>query len=380
MVASAAATRWYAGATVPRLSAANARIRGRVSLQRLSERADLVHHIAHQSLVVRGAFSFEKMVRPSIYGLTGGFVLPQADWSPVTNEGRVLAYGLAVDARAMTRALGGNPERGDFTLRVDNPVRLHLDRRVISIGTSDNWYHFILDYLPRLIAVIELGLIDDGWSVALGLGRAGLFKAVTPLFGLSDDQIIWLEDDRAHFLPRALYLSNFNQVEGALHPLTVRLLKTIFLSQNGHPDEMSPKRIFVSRAHVGRRRLLNEEDLHVGLKQRGFKIIHPEFMSLVEQVTTFRNVRDIVGVHGAGLVNFIWANQVDRLFEISYADLGSEHPTQDPVFARIIRSLGGRHRFIRATSSETVSLGDHNSDFTIDPTRFFTELDAFLSK
>lgn len=354
-------------------------MRGPVTINWLSERADLIHYLAHQKLSVRRTFFAQKTVQPTLYGLSAGFTLPRADWSPVTQDGQVLAYGLSIDAKSITSILGGDPTGSNFSLRVDDPVKVHSDQRVIIIGTSDNWYHFILDYLPRLLAVLEYGLIADGWSIALGVGQAQFFRGVTELLGIPGDQVIWLEDNQAHYFPRALHISNFNHGEGYLHPLTLTLLRSSLLKYLPRNEVASGDRVFVSRIKSGRRRLINEFELYSGLKERGFLIVHSETLSLIEQVNVFRSARNIAGVHGAGLANAIWCEPIDRIFEISYAPLGPGIATHDPHFKRLMQTLGGQHRFIRATENQTVSPGDHFGGFWIDPERFFNECDKFFN-
>jgi capsular polysaccharide biosynthesis protein len=263
---------------------------------------------------------------------------------------------------------------------VDETVRVHPSQRVIVIGASDNWYDFILYYLPRLLAVLELGVIEDGWSVALGGGQGAFFREITALLGVPAEQVIWLEEDQAHFFPRAIYLSNMNSVEGFLHPLSISLLKESFPERISSGVAGTRKRIFVSRAKVERRRLLNEHELYPGLTRRGFSIIHPETLSLTEQVDVFRAARDVAGVHGAGLVNTVWSKRLERVLEISYAPHTDQPATLDIAVGRMTGSLGAEHRFVRATNEETISPGNHMGDFKVDPERFFVEFDAFMQR
>ena len=296
----------------------------------------------------------------------------------MTRDGRVLAFEMVINIEGVASVLRGGGAVGSFALEVDETVQVHPDQRVIVIGTSDNWYDFILYYLPRLLAVLELGAIADGWSVALGVGQDAFFGVITKLLGVPAEQVIWLEADQAHFFPRALYISNVNSVEGSLHPFSINLLQELFSERISSSVAGTRKRIFVSRAKVERRRMLNEHELYPGLTRRGFSIIHPETLSLTEQVDVFRAARDIAGGHGAGLVNAVWSKRLERVLEISYARHTDQSATLDSAVRKMTGTLGAKHRFIRATSEETISPGDHVGDFKIDPERFFTEFDAFM--
>jgi hypothetical protein len=173
---------------------------------------------------------------------------------------------------------------------VDETVRVHPSERVIVIGTFDNWYDFILCYLPRFLAVLELGVIEDGWSVALGGGQ-GAFSANYCAAWRSGETGHLAGSGSSAFFPRAIYISNMNSVEGFLHSLSISLLRESFPERISSGIAGTRKRIFVSRAKVERRRTLNEHELYPGLTRRGFSIIHPETLSLTEQVDVFRAAR-----------------------------------------------------------------------------------------
>jgi len=111
---------------------------------------------------------------------------------------------------------------------------------------------------------------------------------ITALSGVPNEQVIWLEADQARFCPRAFYISNINSVESSLHPLSISLLQGSFPERISSGVAGTRERNFASRAKVERRRMLNEHKLYLGLTQRGFSIIHPETLALIEQVDVFR--------------------------------------------------------------------------------------------
>jgi hypothetical protein len=367
---------WFDGAATS-APTTSGHMRGPAQIDRLAERADLVHHLARQVLMAPG--SFDQSAQPSFYGLRGGCVLPRADWAPVTPAGLVLARGMAADAREMARVLGGEPTTGNAGLSLDDPIETHGDRRIIVIGGSDNWYHFILDYLPRLLAVAECGLLECGWSVGLGHGKADLFAPVLETLGIGKASILWLAEDRAHFFPRALYISNFN-LEAVPHPHALALLRQFLQPKLPAPESGGAKRLFVSRAGIGRRRLLNEAALEAGLAERGFSIIHPEKLSLAEQAALFRDAELVVGVHGSALTNLVWCRDLKAVLELASSPSGISWRNTDPHFSVLARVLGASHRRLRASEKETVTPGDHMSDFTLDPDAVLSKIDALVQE
>jgi capsular polysaccharide biosynthesis protein len=370
--------RWF-DAEPPHTPPASAgRMEGAAQIDRLSARAELVHHLSRQVLL--DPSSFDQSARPSFHGLRGCCVLPRAEWAPVTPGGLVLARGMAPDARDIARVLGGDPTTGNHGLRLDDDITIHPDQRVIVIGGSDNWYHFVLDYLPRLLAVVECGLLETGWKVGLARGGADLFAPVVEVLGIQAASLIWLEDGPAHFFPRALFISNFN-LEAVPHPHALGLLRRYFqpratVSNRGR----GPERLFVSRANIGRRRLTNEAALKDGLLERGFQIVTPENQTLREQIMTFQDAKYVVGVHGSALTNIVWCRDLKGMVELASHPSGISWRNTDPHFRVLCRSLEARHRRLRASVVETVAPGDHMSDFTLRQDAVFAEIDALIQE
>ena len=305
---------------------------------------------------------------PCFYGLAAATMLPGAEWSPLTPDGALLVHGMGINPRLVRKALGGE------TTEIDETVVYHPDQRVIVIGTNENWYHFVLDYLPRLLAVLECGLLDAGWKVALGRDASNLFPATLKLLGVPEERVVWLDAARGHHFPRAIYISNMG-LRGIPHNFALALLRRYFLPKVIDLDAppAGPKRLFISRTDTTWRRLADEEQLHGPLQERGFEIIHPARLSMVEQIQMFRSATLVAGVHGSGLVNTVWSAVAPRVIEIS------PHTARDTHFSNLVKRLGGQHWRLRAGPEETVHAGGNQSDFSIDLTRVIDLIDTVIA-
>jgi hypothetical protein len=366
-IVDAALTRWFESATVDIRRDAPERITRPVTLADIADHGTAIHYIDHVKQVMTD-LADQPSARPGFHGLVDAMMLPGADWSPLTGEGRLLVHGMGINPRLVAQALGGAAPS------VDEAVVYHPDQRVIVIGTNDNWFHFVLDYLPRLLAVKECGLLDAGWRVALGRDRANLFPAVLALLKIDDEKIIWLDADRAHHFPRAVYVSNMG-LQGIPHNFALALLRRYLLPKLVDPDAPMPisKRIFVSRTDTTWRRLHNEHELYAGLERRGFEIVHPARLSLIQQVEIFRAATLVVGVHGSGLVNAVWSARPPRMIEISPLT------SRDTHFSNLVKRLGGEHWRLRASAEETVQSGANRSDFSFAPEKIFTLIDEVMA-
>lgn len=78
-----------------------------------------------------------------------------------------------------------------------------------------------------------------------------------------------------------------------------------------------PKRkLYISRQHAMGRRVCNEAELLPLLYREGFEVLHLEHLSFAEQVRTFSEAAVIMGPHGAGLTNLLFAAKHTRIIEL----------------------------------------------------------------
>lgn len=367
---------WFDATPVRAPQGSVGHMKGPAQIDHLEARSNLILPLARQ--VLQDPDSFDQSARPSFHGVAGCCFLPRVDWSPVTPAGLVLARGMAADAREMARVLGGEATTGNAGLSLDDPVKVHADRRIIVIGGSDNWYHFVLDYLPRLLAVVERGLLELGWKIGLAKGTLDLFAPVVDALGLPRESLLWLEDGTGHFFPRAICVSNFN-LEARPHPHAMALLRDFFQPKlSGHTA--GPARLYISRAGIHRRRLSNEAALLDGLTARGFQVVQPETLGLLEQISLFQDAHLVTGVHGSALTNIVWCRDLAGLLELASYPSGISWRNTDPHFSVLSRVLGARYQRLRATSEETVTPGDHMSDFSLDPAAVLGALDQLIAE
>ncbi len=78
----------------------------------------------------------------------------------------------------------------------------------------------------------------------------------------------------------------------------------------------NPRCLYVSREDATHRRTRNETVVRSLLGSCGFTVIEPGRMAFEEQVRIFSQARIIVGTHGAGLANVIWAPPGALLLEL----------------------------------------------------------------
>lgn len=81
-------------------------------------------------------------------------------------------------------------------------------------------------------------------------------------------------------------------------------------------EKKYPKFILVSRKNALSRRLLNENELYLNLKNFGFQLLEFENYSIDEQIKFSMNSSIMLGYHGAGLTNLVFMKKKSLVIEI----------------------------------------------------------------
>lgn len=239
-------------------------------------------------------------------------------------------------------------------------------------GGSVNYYHFLLDVLPRL-AVLE-ACLPDAKPDALYLPTATRYQH--ELLALTGFDAATIVETRKHRAVRA---------------------ETLLVPSLPNPDELAPgwlvgwlrdrlpaaatsdkpRRIYVtrgSRPHT--RRLETEAELWPQLEARGFTRIDPGTMSVRDQIDHFAAAEAIIGVHGAALTNLLFARPGVRVLEL-FAPAYLKH-----CFWSITQSIpGAEYRYLVGAGAPVPEGGWMNGvqdDIAIPHERVIDELGWLL--
>lgn len=144
------------------------------------------------------------------------------------------------------------------------------------------------------------------------------------------------------------------------------------------------RKLFISRAGNSQpqgRRLLNENEIANFAREQGFEIIRCEELSFEAQVTLFSEASVIVGSHGAGLTNIIFAPHTAKIIEmigprLNGSSLDVDHPWAKEISSIYINfaSILGQN-FVRIVGQSYKNVPVHMNHlpfetYTIDPAEF----------
>jgi hypothetical protein len=192
------------------------------------------------------------------------------------------------------------------------PARLIADGVLISLPMSNSYYHWMCEILPRALAVADQVPEPAPLYVAAGLPRF-VFESLEAV-GLSGRCV-----PLAPGVYRAARLTvpTFQRAEwpSPRDLLTVReRVGGAFASSSPSPPA---RRLLVSRRDAVERRIVNEEELLFGLRDLGFERVTLDGLAVSDQVQLFAQAEAVVGTHGAGLANLLFAPEGCRLVELT---------------------------------------------------------------
>ena|GEM_PF-1812268 len=222
------------------------------------------------------------------------------------------------------------------------PQKPHAERKfgetwLYAAVDGFSYYHWITGVLPRIIAAKRAPVL---WNQCNSIYVTPKQKGSVPfqrdslrMLGCEDKKIIYADRGQNFHLPR-LFVSEdpCPDHQTNIHPASVQLLREQF---NGTtPLPKGSKRLYISRSLARRRHLANEDELFAQLKLRGFEKIHLDQMPFGEQIARFNEADFVIGIHGAGLSNIVFAPSHCTLIELT----AKQWP--NPCFQNLAKQCG----------------------------------------
>lgn len=266
-----------------------------------------------------------------------------ADWLAVTPKGFACYEG-------MVHTPGLFPEKSRSLIATPTGYaarpskETHTDTPLILVGGSANHYHWLIDYLPRLL-IAESFSEYENWQIVVNADLAPAQLASMELLDIDPKRILRLhptESLRAHrvLIPSLLSHSTL------CHPAVPVMLRKVFPPST--PVSKGHKRILISRADASTRRLTNETELQEALEPWGFECVRLGNMDFQAQIDLFAQAEIVVGAHGAGLSNLVFCNPGATVVEIAHFD---RKVSSMKVLAML---MGLKHHFVPASTSPPV--------------------------
>ncbi|MXV61869.1 DUF563 domain-containing protein [Natronorubrum sp. JWXQ-INN-674] len=152
-------------------------------------------------------------------------------------------------------------------------------------------------------------------------------------------------------------------------PTALQWVRDTILSNLPSISKDSHDKIYVSRADANRRQVINEKEVVSLLKEYEVKSFEPGRLSFDEQVRLFSDAKMIIGPHGAGLTNMIYADNT-KVLELLTEEAG-EH------FCVLANECGHSYEFLQCDPINRKNRKKRHRDMRVDLTELEKRLESF---
>lgn len=248
---------------------------------------------------------------------------------------------------------------GGYTPRIDGNIEDVECVFYAREGGEAGYFHFLNSILPRL--AIFSRFRADGTPL-LASSYQKFASQMWDIAGISPyvQRSRWLRVKRLIFPSPVIFKGD----HFTRSPLANKMLEGWLRAIIPQSEEGSPKRIYISRDDASVRRLTDEAALAERLQRHGVQVVTLSGKSVSEQMRLFSGAELVIGPHGAGLSNVIFAQDKCRVIElVSPARLW-------PTFRTLCARRGQQYSAVVGSAfdaGQTNARGCGNEDFSVDP-------------
>lgn len=258
--------------------------------------------------------------------------------APVTINGRVLMTAYRDEAKFLTlerqTELVRWVEAHNWVQAEREPDYSHVCSFVSRL--DPNYFHWMVQWCGQVEGLAhyqaQTGIIP---KILIRANSPRFVRASLELLGYGSDTLLEWQNGQEPLLIENLIVPSLPGIRVACSPRSLSWLRAQFLAAAGvdAPSLQAHRRLYISRKPGGWRSVINEEDVVNCLEQEGFEILRAENLSLTEQIRLFSEAKLIVGLHGAGLTNVLFAPQA-ALLEIRGNYGGGEYYSMTSGFGQ----------------------------------------------
>jgi capsular polysaccharide biosynthesis protein len=221
------------------------------------------------------------------------------------------------------------PDGNDYVVTLP-PVERELAQPFVLLGTDENFSHWLERNLLKL-AVLEAAGIDETLPLLINDDLRSYQRDYLELVGVSPERLLAVPRGRLVSCRRVavpVCLRNRPRMR-----LGIDWLRARVAAHMGAPEHARDL-LFVSRRDSTLRVMHNEAELQAAIRPLGFTPFVAGEAPVIEQIRAFSRARVIVGAHGAGLTNLIFAPPGAFVLEI--ATPGCAHMEEFRFIARAL--------------------------------------------
>lgn len=173
---------------------------------------------------------------------------------------------------------------------------------------SNNYFHWMIDSLQR-IYLLEKLKGPKNILIRKSLYEIPFIKSSLKYIE-SDIELI---DENANAKVRLLTSVSYPAPVGNFNPLILLDYRQWLFNNIKFDDTLKVANIYISRKKANIRKVINDDEVISLLEKYKFKVVCLEDYSWEEQASLFKNAKNIISIHGAGLTNCIFSTNAKVL-------------------------------------------------------------------
>lgn len=202
--------------------------------------------------------------------------------------------------------------------------------KVVSIvsgrDAKNNYYHWLIDVLPKILILedeIKKNKINN--ILVPNYEKRYQKESLSCFFKKNNTNFINLSQNKFLQFDNVIFCTNNSNFEFYNHHLLKKFKNKIlkYIKLKKIKAKYDYKKIYIDRFDANKNKdrfLANQKELKNKLKKEGFKFITLSDYSFFEQALIFNNAKLIVGLHGAGLANILFAKKSTKIIELTNSE------------------------------------------------------------
>lgn len=273
----------------------------------------LVRRVPPRTIDATLYWQFSGLLEESV---PGSFVVKFAPGQVLGSEATILtADGNLVWEACKEVHRPASTHRGLTRILYTKPRMLRGTTAVLAVVGGENYFHFLLEAIPRLGIFRRAGLPGADRFIINQLAFRRVQRDV--LAAVCPAAARWVVSHaQANLFCERLLVPSARARSGVVPKEAFEFVRATFLPQANSVTDHLPRRFFVDRKGASYRRIVNSGEVELTLSQRGIVPVRLEEMSFAEQVALFSRAELIVAPHGAGLTNLVFCQPGCQCLEL----------------------------------------------------------------
>lgn len=197
------------------------------------------------------------------------------------------------------------------TLYLSQVEKLSGTYSVFRASHPSNYYHSLIDYLPRVYLLDQSDYQNEKINLLLSSSPNQIESFFLTKLLPNNVKVIEVDSTKLYRLEKVIFPSIMTRRRAGYLPQAY--IKYLLSKVAPLRERNKKNRIFISRSKSKNRRILNEKELLNLLQRYGFKKYCLEELSVEKQIELFYDAEAVIAPHGAGLSNLIFSSKINVL-------------------------------------------------------------------